>query len=138
MLTYRIRRRLVETAVSAQRRAHRLRVVVPAEVLRMVDGDPGHREVARHRDQFVVARRQDVVTIWHLAAHTADRVGSVLTDASVEYFAMHRPFTGTTRWGVRRDQLPGVVSALARTLGSEAFYYQFDKTAPPRLVRDRK
>src|SRR5690625_5293431 len=135
MLAYRVRRRLASAAISLQRRHPRLRGIVPAEIVRLADAE-ADREIARHRDQAVVARQQDAVTIWHLAAHTADRVGSALTGAGVEFFAMHRPFTGTARWGVRRDQLKGAVSALATSLGPDAFYYQLDKYSPTRLTRD--
>ena len=135
MLTYRVRRRLVDLAVSSQGRHPSLRRLVPTGVSRLADAGVD-REVTRHRTQFVVARQQDVVRMWHLAAQTADRVAAALTHSGVEFFAMHRPFTRTARWAVRRDELADLAHALANTLGPEAFYYQFDRASPTRLVRE--
>src|SRR5690625_4347540 len=133
MFTYRVRRRLVDLAISSQDRHPRLRAMIPAEVGRLAEAR-ADREIARHRTQFVVARRQPVVNMWDLAAHTADQVSAALDAVGVPFFAMHRPFTRTSRWAVCRDQLPELVLALASTLGPEAFYYQFSRTSPTRPV----
>src|SRR5690625_1023706 len=133
MFTYRVRRRLVDLAISSQDRHPRLRAMIPAEVGRLAEAR-ADREIARHRTQFVVARRQSVVNMWRLAAHTADQVSAAFDAAGVLFFAMHRPFTRTSRWAVRRDQLTELVLSLANTLGPEPFYYQFRPTSPTRPV----
>ncbi|MGC0250379.1 stealth conserved region 3 domain-containing protein [Pseudactinotalea sp. Z1748] len=91
-------------------------------------------EVATHQARFVVAHREPQVTVWHLAAQTADDVADALRSAGVQFFAMHRPNTRLSRWGVPRHQLARAVMAMGQDLGNRAFYYQLAPRAPGRLV----
>ena len=132
---YRVRRRLTHTVATGARQRPFLRLLLPAR-LRRLAGPTGEYEVTTHRARYVVARRQADVTVWRLAARTATTVADALSAAGVHFFAMHLPYTRTARWGVRREQLPVVADALARTLGEQGFYYHVPDLGMARPVAD--
>lgn len=134
-LAYRVRRRVTNTVASAAPEQPSLRRLLPADLLRLADSSDDH-EITTHRARYVIAHRQADVTRWRLAAQTATAVAESLESAGVPFFAMQLPFTRTTRWGVRRDDLAAVVDAIGRSLGAEGFYYHSRETGLPRPVTE--
>ena len=131
-LAGRVRRRAATAALAAVPEHRAARRLLPADVRPLLDTD---LELTTFRGRFVLARRQADVTAWPLAARTSDAVTDSLRAAGVAHFATHLPYTRAAQWGVRRDQLAVVATALARELGDEGFYYQFSEHQPVRLVR---
>src|SRR5699024_8817396 len=134
MLAYRVRRRGAVTVVSLAPRVRLFETLLPRELTQWARL-AANREIAVHRGRYVLATQQQAVTVWHLAAQTADAVAGALDTGGVQFFAMHLPNTRLTRWGVRRDQLESLAKVLSNELGAQGYYYSLGRSEPVRLVR---